>query len=259
MRAFRSIAVMSQKGGTGKTTTAVSLAAAWASQGRRVLLVDLDGQAHATRWLTDHQPPHTLRQALVDGLPLPVVGTHVDGLDLVPADDGLTGLDRALAHEIGAETLLARGLEPLSKSYDLAVIDTGPGLNLCALNALRAVRDVVVPVQPGAFDVDGLTELETTVRQVRDRLEHDVHVRAVLLTRVQARRTLTREVEAHLRETYGGRVLRAVIPERVRVAEAPGFREVLTTFAPRDAATVAYLRAAEELLLLDNRTKGATA
>lgn len=243
-------AVTNQKGGSGKTTSAVNLAAVGGELGRRVLVVDLDPQASASAWLGTPDGGRGLLEVLTEGAALEdlVVETGTAGVDLVPASAWLANVDRVLAGEVGAELAFRDAVKALPARWDLVLVDCPPALGLLTVSALAAVREVVVPVETSAMALAGLAGLVRTVERVRDRLNPDLAIRAILPCRVDARTNLARDVVAHLRERFGSLVTETVIRESVRVREAWSFGQAVTTYDPRGAGAEDYRAAFHELL-----------
>lgn len=235
-----SLTVASHKGGTGKTTTAVNLAAAWAIAGLRVLLVDLDPAGSATAWL-GADPGPALAAVILDGAPIAgaITPTAVVGLEVVPAAPTLAGADRALAGELGAEALLARALRPIARRYDRVILDTPPGLGLLVVSALVAAPAVLVPVQTRALPLSGLAQLLDTVARVAERLERRCRVVGIVPAEVNRTR-LAVEVTARLRDRFGPLVTDATIPDAVALAEAPSHHVPISAHAPGSAAAAAF-------------------
>ena len=247
---MRAWAVTNQKGGAGKTTTAVNLAAALGEKGRRVLVVDLDPQASASAWLGVKDGGRGLLEVFTEkgNLSDLVHQSEAKGVDLVPSSTWLVGVERALAGEVGAETILRRAFERLPKRWDFVLVDCPPSLGFLAVSALVAVREVLVPVETTVMALGGLAALAQTVERVRDRLNPDLELAAILACRYQARRKLSVEVLASLRTHFGKTVLRSVVRENVRLAEAPSHRKPVTTYAPTSHGAEDYRAVAAELL-----------
>lgn len=246
---MRVISILNQKGGVGKTTTSVNLAAALGALGKRVLLLDLDPQANATTWMAVESPHPGLLETMVENLPLAnlVHETTVPNVWMVPGSLSLSGAERRLAGEVGTEFIL-RGMLKGLDGYDFVLIDCPPSLGLLTVNALACSREVLIPVVPQILSLDGMQMLFRTVEVVRDRLNHDLHVSGVLLVRVDARTKLTREVVEHLRERYGDLVLKTAIRENVRLAEAPAHKVPISIHDSRSKGAHDYAALAEELV-----------
>lgn len=248
-------AVTNQKGGSGKTTTAVNLAAALAEQGKRVLLVDLDPQGSASTWLGEATDGEGLFSVLAGNGSISslVVETPAPGVDLVPSSPWLMGLDRALASEPGAETILREKLAGLRGGWDLCFLDCPPALGLLSLSALVAARRVLVPVEASTMALAGLASLVQTVDRVKARLNPRLALGALLVCRAAMRTRLTRELEESLRERFPGLVLPTMIRETTRLREAWSHGQPVTMYDTRGAGAADYRAAAEEFLALDNR------
>ena len=247
---MRRIAVTNQKGGSGKTTTATAIAVGLALRGRRTLLVDLDGQANATWTLMGGQGASgptladvLLRDATADEAIRP---TSTEGLDILPADGSLSGVNVALVQELGRDTRLRSALAPLDDRWDVAVFDTGPSLNTVMANALVAAGEVVVPVDPGVYAMLGLVALQDTIAEVRDAYGTDLRLLGMLLTRVQ-RNNVHRDVEAELRARFGSLVFEPTIPMSAMVEAAATRGLTVMTHSPRSPAALAYGRLIEEI------------
>ena len=248
---MRTWAVTNQKGGAGKTTTAVNLAAALGEKGKRVLVVDLDPQASASAWLGVKDGGRGLLEVFTEKGYLSdlVHQTDAEGVDLVPSSTWLVGLERALAGEVGSETILRRAFERLpADRWDFVLVDCPPSLGLLAVAALVAVREVLVPVETTVMALGGLAALTQTVERVRDRLNPSLELSAILACRYQARRRLSVEVLESLRTHFGKTVLRSVVRENVRLAEAPSHHKPVTTYAPTSHGAEDYRAVAAELL-----------
>ena len=251
---MKTIATVNQKGGCGKTTTAINASAALAEMGKRVLLIDFDPQAHATIGLG--RDPNSFPRTVYDVLAKPGVGladvavrTGVDRLDLAPCNVLLASAELELAGTPGKELLLARGLRDVRDAYDLCVIDCPPSLGVLTLNALVASTDIVVPVQVHYYALEGLRRLLDTVAIIRQRF-HPCSMENIglLLTFVEERTTFSRQVQQQLREIFGDLVFDTVIHRNVRLAEAPSAGEAVLQYAPQSKAAADYRALAAEIL-----------
>ncbi|GGM92663.1 chromosome partitioning protein Soj [Thermus composti] len=238
---MRRIALVNQKGGVGKTTTAVNLAAYLARLGKRVLLVDLDPQANATGGLgvrAERGVYHLLQGEALEGLVL-----EVDGFHLLPATPDLVGATVELAE---APLALREALR--DEAYDFTLLDVPPSLSPLTLNALAAAQGVVVPVQAEYYGLEGVAGLLATLEEVRARLNPALRLLGILITMYDGRTLLSQQVEAELRAHFGEKVFWTVIPRNVRLAEAPGFGRTIAQHAPTSPGAHAYRRLAEEVI-----------
>ena len=247
---MRTVAVAMQKGGSGKTTTTVNLAAALAERGKRVLVVDVDPQANATSWFGVRDPGKGVFAALCENGSLSdiLVRTGTEGVDLVPSSAWLVGAEKALAGEVGAETLLRRRLRAVADSYDAALIDTPPTLGVLTVGALVAADEVLVPVEAHVMALNGLAQLLQTVDAVRERLNEGLRILGVAACRVDMRTRHSQEVVDELRKRFPAETFRTVIRENVRLAEAPSFGQPVTAYDTRSAGAEDHRALAAEVL-----------
>ncbi len=251
------IAVANQKGGVGKTTTAINLGAALIERGRRVLIVDFDPQASATTALgIDPEGLETcithVMRAGIDDKPAPAIAdivTTVAGMDLAPSDISLSAIEADLLTALGGEAILRQILAPISDEYDYVLVDCLPGLGLLAINALTAADQVLVPVQAEYLPMKGLRLLLQTVAKVRAKLNPNLEVAGILLTLVEMHTLHCREVCEHVRSVFEGRVrvFDTYIKKTVRLKETAVSGESILTYAPKHDAADAYRALAAEL------------
>ena len=249
---MRTLAIANQKGGCGKTTTAVNLASAFALAKRRVLLIDLDPQSHATIGLG--RDPESLDRTVYDLFADPntsaaslAINSVIDGLWMLPSNILLSGVEFELASAEGREYVLSNKLREVNGTYDICVIDCSPSLSLLTLNALVASNEVIIPVQTHYYALEGLRQLLETVDIVKRRFNQDLEIRGILLTFVESRTKLSRQVQRQMREFFGDLVFDTVIHKDVRLAEAPSAHEPVFTYAPDSKGAAEHKILAEEI------------
>lgn len=263
----RVFVVANQKGGVGKTTTTVNVAAALAQLGQRVLVIDLDPQGNASTALSvaHHRGVPSTYDMLVDGQPLADVmskSDEISGLWVVPATIDLAGAEIELVSMVARETRLQTALaghpwigsaaQAGEERFDYVLIDCPPSLGLLTLNALVAGREMFIPIQAEYYALEGLGQLLETVEMVRKHLNRNLIVSTILLTMYDARTRLAAGVASEVREHFGPEVLKTAIPRSVRVSEAPSYGQTVMTYDPASAGALSYLEAAREIA-----TKGA--
>jgi len=252
MNSDRIIAIVNQKGGVGKTTTSINLAAAIAARGQRVLLIDIDPQGNASTGLgvSRSQREHTVYHILTEDLPLDdaIQPTKVEGLFVLPSHVDLSAAEMEIGDADGRTRLLRNALSESKAQFDYVLIDCPPSLNLLTINALAASRSVIVPLQCEFFALEGLSQLLQTVEMAKSSINPSLAIDGVMLTMYDKRNRLSAQVAQDVRKHLGRAVFKTIIPRNVRIAEAPSFGQPVITYDPNCAGSQAYLALADELL-----------
>ena len=240
----KTLAIVNQKGGVGKTTTTANLGIGLANSGKKVLLVDCDPQASLTVSLGYSQPDE-LEITLTDGI-LP----HAEGVDLLPANIALSGMEVSLVNAMSRETILKQYLEPVRKNYDYILIDCMPSLGMLTINALAAADSVLIPVQAQYLPAKGMEQLLQTIGKVRRQINPSLQIDGILLEMVDNRTNYARDMAALLKKTYGGklRIFDAEIPRSIRAAEISAEGKSIYAHDPNGKAAEAYRSLTKEVL-----------
>ena len=259
----RVIAIANQKGGVGKTTTAINLGAALARRDMWTLIIDCDPQANTTGGLGFSKDPsrRTIYHALMHDVPLRdlVQKSPLEGLHLIPSDKNLVGATLELADRTEREKALRNKMETFRKEFNYILLDCPPALDLLTLNALVAADSVIVPVQCEYFALEGVSELLDTLIRVRRLHNHNLAVEGILLTMFDERTNLAHQVRDDLRDFFGDQVFSTVIPRNVRLAEAPSFGQPIFLYDPDCKGAASYLELAQEVINHDEKGAGSRA
>jgi len=251
------IAILNQKGGCGKTTTAVNLSAALAQFGRKVLVIDMDPQGNATMGLgvDKRTTERTIYDVLTGDISMggAIIGTEMSGLDVVPSNISLSGAEVELSKEVGYHTILDMALDGVASSYDYIFIDVPPSLGILALNSLVAADSVIIPIQAEYYALEGIADLMKTIELVESRLRSPAPIKGILITLYDSRTRLGREVYSNVKEYFGQteNIFKTTIPRNVKLAEAPSFGESCITYDEESSGAKAYLKLADEIIQLE--------
>ena len=245
------VSLANQKGGVGKTTTAINLGASLAACERKVLIVDLDPQANATSGVgLEKSEEKSMYPVLVDGMPMRdiVAPTELPTLFVAPSSVDLVGAEVELRDAIGREYVLKRALEPVASDYDYVLIDSPPSLGLLTINGLTAAHSVLVPMQCEYFALEGVSQLLTTIDRVRDAVNPELEIEGIVLTMYDERMNLSRQVAEEVRGHFGEKVYTTIIPRNVRLGEAPSFGKPIILYDIRSRGSEAYIHLAKEFI-----------
>ena len=255
------IAVTNQKGGVGKTTTAINLSASLAANDFKVLLIDSDPQGNATSGLGIEKQPgrETIYDALLGDATLEaiVLKTAFEGLDIIPADKNLVAANLELVSQPRREFRLREKIKQIRMQYQYIFIDCPPALDLLTLNDLLAADSVLIPIQCEFFALEGISELFTTIDRIRDSFRHNLKVEGILLTMFDERTTLARQVAQDLRDFFKGEVFQTIIPRNIRLAEAPSYGKPILSYDIRSKGAESYIQLAKEILANEQAARSA--
>lgn len=246
------IAIANQKGGVGKTTTAINLSAGLAKAGKKVLIIDLDPQANSSlTFLNNHIIEQSVYDVLVENgtqIENVIKPTYIPNLDIMPARINLAKFESKLIGEFDAPFRLKDRIERLTHDYEYIIIDTPPTLGLITVNALVASDYVIVPIQPSYFALEGTDDLLETVEKVKARPNPNLQVLGVVITLLDKRTTLAKDIQEQIKGVFGDKVFETVISKSVRLEESPAYKEVIFTFAPASSGAIEYSNLCEEVM-----------
>jgi len=252
------IAICNQKGGVGKTTTAINLSAYLALSGKKILLIDIDPQGNATSGLgvDKHNIKTSIYDLIIDEIdPNPIIiKTDITNLYLIPSNLNLTGAEVELVGIMGREYRLKKALASITDGYDFVLIDCPPSLGLLTVNALAAANSVLMPIQCEYYALEGLSQLTNTIKLVKENINSSLEIEGVLLTMADYRTNLTNEVINEVRSYFKEKVYQTVIPRNVRLTEAPGFGKPIATYDKNSIGAIKYSEFANELLGIKKET-----
>ncbi|MEL7669609.1 ParA family protein [Methanobacterium sp.] len=250
------IAVLNQKGGSGKTTTAVNLATALAKKGKKIALVDFDPQGNATTYLglMKREMKNTMRDVLHEKIDAKdaVRITEYEGLELIPSNIKLSGIEGYLNAQTSPISVLKSKLKNIKEDYDYIFIDAPPTLNIIATNVLTAADSVIIPIQADPFALEGMVDLLEVIDIIAEDLNSPTKIKGVLITKFRANTKLGKEVKAEVQKYFKNELFKTTIPDNIKVSEAPGYNKPVIIYDPDCAGSKAYIELADEFLAREN-------
>lgn len=249
------IAICNQKGGVGKTSTAVSLSSCLAIEGKKSLIIDLDPQGNATSGLgiDKHNVQRSIYHALLEDTKLSdiQISSCIENLFVIPANENLSGTEVELVNELGREGKLKKALSQLDATYDFVIIDCPPSLGLLTINALTGAHSVLIPIQCEYYALEGLSQLMKTITLIKDNLNSSLEIEGILMTMADFRTNLTQEVIDEVRKHFGSKVYNTIIPRNIRLSEAPGFGKPIFLYDKDSEGAKKYKELTKEFLLFN--------
>lgn len=246
------IAISNQKGGVGKTTTAINLSTFLALEGKKVLLVDIDPQGNASSGIGIERSKieKNIYDSLINQTPVQevLVSSQIENLDVLPSTLQLAGAEIELVNYISRENRLKQLLRPIKEDYNYIIIDTPPSLGLLTLNTLNASNSVIIPVQCEYYALEGIGQLLNTITLVKENLNPNLSIEGILLTMYDARNNLSREVADEIEKHFHGSVFQTIIPRNVRLSEAPSFGQPIVLYEAKSRGALAYQKLAKEVI-----------
>jgi chromosome partitioning protein len=243
-------AIVNQKGGVAKTTTTINLGSCLAELGKKVLLIDIDPQGNLTQGLGIENIDKTIYECLTEELPLSEIVQHtsINNLDIIPASIKLANAELELSNTLGRESLLKDALEHTILNYDYVLIDCNPSLGVLTVNALTAAEDIIIPLEPGIFALEGIGQLVKVIQLIKKKLNPKLNIKGVLLTRVDSRTSLAKEFKEQLHAIFGDKVFNTVIHNNVKIAEAQTHKKPINIYDKNAKGSIEYMSLAKELL-----------
>lgn len=252
----RILAITNQKGGVGKTTTAINLSASIAMAGKTVLMVDMDPQGNATSGVGIEKLgiKSCIYESLIEGLDIReiIVPGPVEGMDVAPSTLDLAAAEIELASELNRENRLRATLQPVERGYDYIVVDCPPALGLLTINGLSAAKEALIPIQCEFYALEGLVYLMQTVQRIKQHVNPQLTIAGILLTMFDVRTNLSRDVEAEVRREYPQLTFKTLVPRSVKVSEAPGYGKPVVLYEPDSKGAASYRKLAEEVMVEKN-------
>ena len=248
----RIIAISNQKGGVGKTTTAINLSACLAEKGKKVLVIDMDPQGNTTSGLgvDKENVEHTSYELLLETVTVKetITKSVMETLDVIPSERGLAGAEIEIVGKDNREFVLKNQLEKVKDNYDFIIIDCPPSLNTLTINAMTTADSVIVPIQCEYYALEGLSQLMHTIELVKERLNPDLELEGVVFTMYDARTNLSLQVVENVKDNLQQNIYKTIIPRNIRLAEAPSYGMPINKYDPKSAGSDAYMRLADEVI-----------